>query len=269
MRLSYTEEQRQHVKDHVSLTALASSMGYHVVRKGAYYSLKEMDSLIIYNDRTWKRWSNKGTITGGSQIDFELAFGNSANVPEAIHRLLDFINAPSEINFNGALAHDRFDFPEKTEKSFLLPPQNDNYRRVFAYLMKTRGLSQEVVSYFCHNKLIYEEARHHNLVYCGYDPDGRVRYAGMRGTVTYGNTGFKCDVAGNDKNYGVNIINKASPELKVFESTIDCMSYMDLTHDELVKGINLGVLSGMLTPVCCCAAQPNIGVSTLMDNSVR
>ena len=44
---------------------------------------------------------------------------------------------------------------------------------------------------------------------------------------------------------------------------------MDLSHDELVKGINLGVLSGMLTPVCCCCAAPNIGVTTLMNNIVK
>ncbi|MCR5808362.1 MAG: elongation factor G [Clostridiales bacterium] len=44
---------------------------------------------------------------------------------------------------------------------------------------------------------------------------------------------------------------------------------MDLTHDELVKGINLGVLSGMLTPVACCAAAPNLGVITLMNNIVK
>ena len=44
---------------------------------------------------------------------------------------------------------------------------------------------------------------------------------------------------------------------------------MDLTHDELVKGINIGVLSGMLTPVACCCAASNIGVTTLMDNIVK
>ncbi|MBQ1818557.1 MAG: elongation factor G, partial [Clostridia bacterium] len=50
------------------------------------------------------------------------------------------------------------------------------------------------------------------------------------------------------------------------------MTYLDtmeLSHDELVKGINIGVLSGMLTPVCCCAAAPNTGVVTLMDNIVK
>ncbi|MBR3382087.1 MAG: elongation factor G [Clostridia bacterium] len=50
------------------------------------------------------------------------------------------------------------------------------------------------------------------------------------------------------------------------------MTYLDtmeLSHDELVKGINIGVLSGILTPVACCCAAPNIGVTTLMDNIVK
>ena len=244
MRLSYTEKDRQNVKENVSLSALASSMGYSVYRKGAYLSIKEMDSVIIYNDRTWKRWSNKGNITGGSQIDFELAFGSSKTVPEAIHKLLDFINQPAtqQIIVSAAPSgyHNNVD---NRQDQLDLPPRNENYRRVFAYLMKTRGLSQEVVSYFAHNKLIYEESRHHNLVFCGYDPDGVIRYAGMRGTITYGNNSFKCDVLGNDKNYGVNLVNKGSEELKVFESVIDCMSYMDLTNDYDSNKLVLGMVA--------------------------
>lgn len=242
MNLSYTEEDRQKVRECVSLTALASSMGYQVIRKGAYYSLKEMDSLIIYNDRTWKRWSNRGSITGGSQIDFELAFGDSRTVPEAIHKLLDFINEPSHISRSVIASGERMESRVHSQ-NMILPPKNENYRRVFAYLMKTRGLSQEVVSYFVNHNLIYEEANHHNLVFCGYDPKGVVRYAGMRGTVTYGNTAFKCDVPGNDKNYGVNIVNKDSSELKVFEAVIDCMSYMDLTNDYVSNKLILGMVA--------------------------
>lgn len=64
---------------------------------------------------------------------------------------------------------------------------------------------------------------------------------------------------------------------KLVEAAAECdeellMTYleeMDLSHDDLVKGIGLGIISGMLTPVCCCAAQPNIGVYTLMNNIVK
>jgi hypothetical protein len=124
----------------------------------------------------------------------------------------------------------------------ILPPKNDNYRRLFAYLIKTRGLSQEVVSDFVHRNLIYEDAIHHNIVYCGMDPAGKIRYAGLRGTADLYGKPFKMDVAGNDKNYGVNIVNKDSYELKVFESVIDCMSYIDMKHDNVSNKLILGMV---------------------------
>ncbi|MDD4075211.1 MAG: elongation factor G [Eubacteriales bacterium] len=43
----------------------------------------------------------------------------------------------------------------------------------------------------------------------------------------------------------------------------------ELTHDEMLAGLSKGVLDGVVTPVCCCAALPNIGVTTLMNNLVH
>lgn len=42
-----------------------------------------------------------------------------------------------------------------------------------------------------------------------------------------------------------------------------------LTKDEMLTGLSKGVSGGVITPVCCCAAQPNIGVATLIDNIVH
>lgn len=50
---------------------------------------------------------------------------------------------------------------------FHLPEPADNFKRMFAYLMKTRHLSYEVVSYFVKKKLLYEEKGHHNCVFVG------------------------------------------------------------------------------------------------------
>lgn len=232
----YTEEERQKALE-VSLTSLAASLGYTPIRQGVHYSLKEMDSLVIYNDRTWNRWSQKGSITGGSQIDFMLAFGGASSVPEAIQQLLEFKGE--------SITKVGYEIPVKEEKikrEFSLPPKNDNYRRLFAYLTKTRGISSDVVSDFVHRGLIYEDAAHHNIVYCGYDPDGIVRYAGLRGTADIYGRKFKMDVAGNDKNYGVNIVNPSSDELKVFESVIDCMSYIDMYDDRTSNKLVLGMV---------------------------
>lgn len=231
----YTEEEKARALE-VSLTSLAASLGYTPVRQGIHYHLKEMDSLVIYNDRSWNRWSGKGNITGGSQIDFVLEFAGISTVPEAVQYLLEF---------KGERIQDVYmedSKKERPKREFILPEKNDNCRRLFAYLIKTRGLSQEVVSDFVHRKLIYEDAVHHNIVYCGYDPEGNIRYAGLRGTADMYGKKFKMDVPGNDKNYGVNIVNPASDELKVFESVIDCMSYIDIYGDTESNKLILGMV---------------------------
>ena len=225
----------------VSLISLASSLGYTPERVGSHFSLKEMDSLMIYNDKSWYRFSGKGNINGGSQIDFMMEFGHCASVGEAIYRLLQFQGDMIDINMLPERINTAHN--ENNEKSaMVLPPKNKDYRRIYGYLIKTRHISSDVITDFIHKNLIYEDANHHNIVFLGRDPQGTVRYAGMRGTADIYGKKFKCDVTGNDKNYGVNIINKDSDVLKVFESTIDCMSYIDMYHD---TASNFLVLSGV------------------------
>ncbi len=43
----------------------------------------------------------------------------------------------------------------------------------------------------------------------------------------------------------------------------------ELSREEILNGLSVGVKEGIITPVCCCAAQPNIGIPTLLDNLVR
>lgn len=237
--VGYSTEERQQALT-VSLCSIASHLGYTPFRSGRHYSLKEMDSLIIYNDRTWNRWSGKGNITGGTQIDFLMAFGEIDTPQQAIKWLLNFKGSPAELNY---MKHNPI-IPDEQPKhnNMILPPRNANYRRLFAYLIQTRGLSAEVVSDFVHRKLIYEDSVHHNIVFCGYDMNGNIRYAGMRGTADRYGKKFKMDVPGNDKNYGVNIVRKESTELKVFESVIDCMSYIDIYNDYSSNMIILGMV---------------------------
>ncbi len=40
----------------------------------------------------------------------------------------------------------------------------------------------------------------------------------------------------------------------------------ELSREEIIAGLSAGVREGIVTPVCCVAAVPNIGVYTLMDN---
>lgn len=43
----------------------------------------------------------------------------------------------------------------------------------------------------------------------------------------------------------------------------------ELSREEILTGLSKGVLEGVVTPVCCCAAVTNVGVTTLMDNLVH
>lgn len=241
--IKYSAEERERALD-ISLTSLASYLGYTPIRSGAHYHLKEMDSLIIYNDRTWNRWSGKGNITGGTTIDFMMAFGGASSVPDSIQRLVELSYSSERYvsTQQGQPPSDDKLGQDKKARDFKLPPKNPNYKRLYAYLMQTRGLSQAVISDFVHKRLIYEDAEHHNIVYCGMDPEGTIRYAGLRGTADIYGKKFKMDVSGNDKNYGVNIVNLESSTVKVFESVIDCMSYIDLTGDNESNKIVLGMV---------------------------
>ena len=72
----FTEEELAIAKS-VDLCAVAESLGYTVKKIGKYHTLKEMDSIRIYDRSHWYRWSrqfDKGN-NGGSQIDFLRVFG--------------------------------------------------------------------------------------------------------------------------------------------------------------------------------------------------
>lgn len=233
--VGYTQKDREEALT-VSLTSLASSLGYTPVREGKNYSLKEMDSLIIYDDKTWYRWSGKGEKTGGTQIDFLMEYGNAPTVLSAIEQLLEFNNK----NYIQSVPP-CIDVKERS-RILRLPPRNKDYKRTYAYLMKTRGLSKEVIYDFIHRGLIYEDAVHHNLVFVGYNPDGVIMYAGLRGTADIYGKKFKGDCPGNNKNYGVNIVNKNNNKLYVFESVIDCMSFIDMEKENQANMLVLGMV---------------------------
>ena len=239
----FNDEEINFVKS-LSLTSIASRLGYTVIRKGKLHSLKEMDSLMIYNDRTWYRWSGRGEKTGGSTIDFIIEFGNIIPdkdeniVTAAIKYLLEVggYKSFSKDEIKNYVEHNysrsRTDNETYEKKEMQLPEKNPyGYKRAYGYLIKKRGLSADVINYFVRNKLLYEDAEHHNIVFCGYDKDKNIKFATKRGTCDIDGKRYRGDVAGNDKNYGVNIVNKNSDTINVFEACIDMMSYCDLFCD--------------------------------------
>jgi len=66
-----------------------------------------------------------------------------------------------------------------------LPEKNTNYRRLYAYLNKTRFIDVNITNDMVNNKNLYEEKEHNNCVFLGRDKDGEVKYCLKVGTNTF------------------------------------------------------------------------------------
>ena len=230
----------------VDLVAVAQHMGYTPKRIGNYYTLKEMDSMRIYDRSHWCRFSrryDKGE-NGGSQIDFLRVFAGM-DIKEAVFWLLDFsgYQRGGYGREQAALKNQVERKPVKQEKkAFVLPEAAGSNSYLYSYLEKDRGLSRDVVDFFVKKGLIYESRNYHNIVFKGNDQSGVTRFASMRGVFDRQGKTFKCDVPGNDKHYGFNLVNEESSSLVVFEAAIDMMSYMDIRRDFESNFLALGML---------------------------
>lgn len=99
-------------------------------------------------------------------------------------------------------------------------------RRVYAYLIKSRYLDQDVVQDFIDRKMLYQDVRG-NCVFVAYGKDGEPNYGTFRGTLT--GRKFLGDVPGNDYAQGFYIDHNAE-KMVVTESVIDAMSVMSVLH---------------------------------------
>ena len=178
----FTDEELAIAKS-VDLCAVAESLGYTVKRIGKYHTLKEMDSIRIYNRSHWYRWSrqfDKGN-NGGSQIDFLRVFCGMS-VKEAVFWLLDFAGYRRiEKPVKQPLVHQVSQKQAEERKPFVLPELAGDNSYLISYLNQERGISRTVIDLFLKDGLIYESRHYHNVVFKGNDKNGVTRFASMRG----------------------------------------------------------------------------------------
>lgn len=242
----FTEEELAIAKS-VDLTAVASYLGYTVKKVGRYHTIKEMDSIRIYDKSHWFRWSRQydSGSNGGSQIDFLRVFCGM-DIKEAVWWLLDFAGY-RRIDTQSEKPVLKYQVPRSKEKPesklFVLPVPSPDNCYLYSYLSEDRAISKDVIDYFVTQGLIYESRLYHNIVFKGNDKEGVTRFASMRGVFDKEGKPFKCDVSGNDKRYGFNVANDDSEELVVFEGAIDLMSYVDIFSDYSSNMIALGMLA--------------------------
>ena len=162
----------------VDLVSIAERQGFTTKRVGSYYTLKEHDSVRIKNRRTWLRYSIPQSMEGHNvdTIEFLKQFCGMDFRGSVIYLLNEAGYRYEDKEFESDTYRKRHEYrkaeqeTEPEEKGeFVLPEANDNYRRLYAYLLKTRCLSKAVVDWFVKKKLIYETRRYHNVVFIGRD----------------------------------------------------------------------------------------------------
>ncbi len=254
------------------IVQLARDLGYTPVRKGnGKYMLAEHDSCILFTQtNTYARFSqvvykgNKSVYEGGSTIDFCCNFANMST-SDAIKYLLSLSyyipSTSTDYNMTKIAINN-----DNQGCDFELPEKNDTYKRIYAYLGKSRCISGSVISYFVHEKRLYESKDMHNCVFVSYCDEQPV-YAFQRGTIT--DKPFKGDVFGSNKEVAFPVYRTGSDTVIVFEAVIDLMSYMTLFPDD----------KSSLHALCCLDTtslsaflkeHKNINkVSFSLDNDVR
>lgn len=119
--------------------------GYEFKRCGNEFHMKGHDSFVV-SKNLWC-WNSRNM--GGNIVGF-LTKVEKMNVVDAILMLCNENTLPLEC------ANHKFEHPVNKEKNIILPVSNENSRHVFAYLTKTRGINNEIVTALINQGKIYE-----------------------------------------------------------------------------------------------------------------
>lgn len=194
--------------------------------------LKSHDSLKLSNGK-WM-WHSKG-IGGRTALDFLIKVRGFSFI-EAVQILIEKykifskpdekINKEIEKNIQSEakkFSQSERNFNEKAVKNFTLPKKNYNSFLIKKYLFG-RKIDEEIINFCINNDLIYEDKLHHNVVFIGFNEEGKPTHASYRSTIKR----VLGDVSGSDKRYAFRIKMSDKKSVHVFEAAIDLLSYATL-----------------------------------------
>ena len=223
--MQYTEEQIARANQ-TDLVSFLNARGEQLVKSGREYRWKKHDSVTVSGNRWYRHSQNKG----GYPVDFVMEFYH-ATFPEAVKMLND---EEGEGRQKSCLA---------PSPDFRLSEKSETNETVIKYLTEIRRLEKDLVEEWIAGGNIYEEKKHHNVVFVGRDADGIPRYAHCGGT---GGIKYRGDVAGSDKSYGF-CHRGEDNQLFVFEAAIDLLSFIQLFPKDWKKRsyLSLGGVSSV------------------------
>lgn len=216
----YTEDQIK-MANEISLEQYLQSRGEKLRRTGREYkwiyhdALGEHDSVSIRENK----WYDHKKEKGGYTVSFLREY-YGYTFPEAMKELL---NGEGPRKY---VMREEVNKPKQEQQEFILPPKAKSMKNLYAYLLKTRFLSEDIVNTFVKQGLIYQEERYNNIVFAGVDEKGK--YVSAHKKSPYSNhSGFKATVSGSDTRYGFCWRGNGG-KLFVFEAAVDLLSYVSL-----------------------------------------
>ena len=224
--IPFTDEQKQ-LANSIDLAEYLRVRGEKLERVGIEHKLIYYDSSGKHDSITIRgsKWFDHKNQTGGGAIKFMQEF-YGMDFQTAVQELLGQTVTP--------LSHSPPKVSAKEEKKeFRLPEANTNMHRVYAYLIKQRFISPDIISHFAKQHTLYEDKEHHNAVFVGVDENGVPRQASKRSTNSYGNS-FRITCQGSDTRYSFAHFGE-SKRLYVFEAPIDMMSFLTLYPNDWQK----------------------------------
>ena len=224
----YTEEQIQKAKDIDVRTFLEQFEGYTFKKSGRYLKCDNPERTGQPSSLTIDTYMNRifyNSMTGNrplSAVDWCTKI-HGMDFKEAMQYVLGESPNGERVEKPKFEQH-RVTANETEKKDFQIPEKADDSKRVFAYLTKSRGIPQHIVSDCINSGIVFQDQRN-NAVFAGFDDDGNMKYAARRGTLTIeGVEPFKRDVAGSDKNFAFKMVGSSTDTIYVTEAAIDVMS---------------------------------------------
>ena len=217
--IPFTDEQKQ-LANSVNLAEYLRVRGEKLERVGIEHKLIYYDGSGKHDSITIRgsKWFDHKNQTGGRAIKFMQEFYDM-DFQTAVQELLGQRVTPLSHSPPKAIA-------KEEKKEFRLPQANTNMHRVYAYLIKQRFISADIITYFAKQHTLYEDKTHHNAVFVGLNEKGVPKQAHKRSTNSVGGT-FRITCGGSDTRYSFAHFGE-DERLYVFEAPIDMLSFLTL-----------------------------------------
>ena len=251
--IPYTDEQKQ-LANSVDLPMFLRMRGEKLVPVGREFKLVYSDGSGQHDSITvsGSQWYDHKNQVGGGPIKF-MREHYGMNFQEAMQALLGHTVLHMPQTAVPVMA--------KEKKEFRLPEPNDNMHRVYAYLIKQRYISPEVITHFAKQRLLYEDKKHHNAVFVGVDGNEIPRQAHKRSTTTFGNS-FRQTVEGSDTRYSFAHFG-TNDRLFVFEAPIDMMSFISLYPKNWEQSSYIA-MNGVYESAVLTALEEHLNLDTIL-----